>query len=374
MELPLVSPASCELRSVIRFLAAKKISAKDIHTELCQAYGEGCMSSGMVRRWVREFKNGRTDVHDEPRAGRHRFRTNPLPKSKRQCLKIDGLLFGSSAIWFLMSVKPPWLMRPRNFSIDTKLTERNSWILSLLDRKGLLLCDFMRRGTTINSDRYCETLKQLRRAIRNKRRGIVNQRGWRNGLITAAATSRANGPWKERGSYHPEVGEYNYLTANYVDKQTKVTPLGTFYTPVERSYFYPIQVCSFFPCGKPPFDQDCAINPIISTQPHKSLGFYSGSTAIPQASDVSIHLYHSSRSLSWVCKAAVLGPCQCSVVVVVSNEKRKVSPYISITAVVLYLGVVGEKSDLRGTMSDFRTECDIIPDDPQLHSSDENNI
>ncbi|UYV68362.1 SLC18A1 [Cordylochernes scorpioides] len=70
MDLPLVSPASCELGSVIRFLAAKKNSAKDIHTELCQVYGEGCMSSGMVRRWVREFKNSRTDVHDEPRAGR----------------------------------------------------------------------------------------------------------------------------------------------------------------------------------------------------------------------------------------------------------------------------------------------------------------
>ncbi|UYV72546.1 hypothetical protein LAZ67_9003640 [Cordylochernes scorpioides] len=40
-------------------------------------------------------------------------------------------------------------------------------------RKGLLLCDFMRRGTTINSDRYCETLKQLRRSIQNKRRGML---------------------------------------------------------------------------------------------------------------------------------------------------------------------------------------------------------
>ncbi|UYV69296.1 hypothetical protein LAZ67_6003160 [Cordylochernes scorpioides] len=37
--------------------------------------------------------------------------------------------------------------------------------------------------------------------------------------------------------------------------------------------FYSIQVFSFFPCGKPPFDQDCAINPIISTQPHNSTGF-----------------------------------------------------------------------------------------------------
>ncbi|GFS73325.1 HTH_48 domain-containing protein [Trichonephila clavipes] len=66
----LASPASCELRSVIRFLAAKKKSAKEIHEELCQVYGEECMSSGMVRRWVRDFKNGRTDVHDEARAGR----------------------------------------------------------------------------------------------------------------------------------------------------------------------------------------------------------------------------------------------------------------------------------------------------------------
>lgn len=70
MALPLASPASCELRSVIRFLAAKKKSAKEIHEELCQVYGEECMSSGMVRRWVRDFKNGRTDVHDEARAGR----------------------------------------------------------------------------------------------------------------------------------------------------------------------------------------------------------------------------------------------------------------------------------------------------------------
>ncbi|GFW71732.1 hypothetical protein TNCV_219461 [Trichonephila clavipes] len=45
MELPLASPASCELRSVIRFLAAKKKSAKEIHEELCQVYGEECMSS-----------------------------------------------------------------------------------------------------------------------------------------------------------------------------------------------------------------------------------------------------------------------------------------------------------------------------------------
>ncbi|UYV75809.1 hypothetical protein LAZ67_13001422 [Cordylochernes scorpioides] len=82
-----MSPASCELRSVIRFLAAKKNSAKDIHTELCQVYGEGCMSSGMVRRWVREFENGRTGVHDEPRAGRPSVSNETIAKVEAAMLE-----------------------------------------------------------------------------------------------------------------------------------------------------------------------------------------------------------------------------------------------------------------------------------------------
>jgi len=43
------------------------------------------------------------------------------------------------------------------------------------DRKGVLLVDFMARGTTINADRYCETLKKLRRAIQNRRRGMLTK-------------------------------------------------------------------------------------------------------------------------------------------------------------------------------------------------------
>jgi len=43
------------------------------------------------------------------------------------------------------------------------------------DRKGVLLVDFMAHGTTINADRYCETLKKLRRAIQNRRRGMLTK-------------------------------------------------------------------------------------------------------------------------------------------------------------------------------------------------------
>ncbi|UYV82464.1 K02A2.6-like [Cordylochernes scorpioides] len=55
----------------------------------------------------------------------------------------------------------------------------------------------------------------------------------------------------------------------------------------------------------------------------------------------SLRYLHTSLSqqsqypLSWVCKAAALGPCQFSVVVVVSNEETRMSPCISITAVAM---------------------------------------
>ena len=41
------------------------------------------------------------------------------------------------------------------------------------DRKGSLLIDFLPRGETVNADRYCETLRKLRRAIQNKRRRML---------------------------------------------------------------------------------------------------------------------------------------------------------------------------------------------------------
>ncbi|GBN19062.1 hypothetical protein AVEN_73128-1 [Araneus ventricosus] len=64
------NPAKCEMRGVIRFLWAKRLSAADIHRELCAAYGPNIMSEGVMRRWVRFFKDGRTNIHDESRSGR----------------------------------------------------------------------------------------------------------------------------------------------------------------------------------------------------------------------------------------------------------------------------------------------------------------
>ncbi|UYV75781.1 hypothetical protein LAZ67_13001329 [Cordylochernes scorpioides] len=70
MELPLSSPAKCELRSVIRFLNAKNNSPVEIHRQLVEVYGEKCMDIKNVRKWCREFNEGRINVHDEQRSGR----------------------------------------------------------------------------------------------------------------------------------------------------------------------------------------------------------------------------------------------------------------------------------------------------------------
>ena len=44
------------------------------------------------------------------------------------------------------------------------------------DREGVLLLDFLERGSTIIFEQYCETMKKLRRTIQNKRRGKLSSK------------------------------------------------------------------------------------------------------------------------------------------------------------------------------------------------------
>jgi len=115
------NPASCEVRAVIRFLLARNNNAAEIHRQLCEVHGPNVMSESKVRQWCRLFKEGRTNVRDEERSGRP---------------SVMAIVF--------------W-----------------EW-------KGILLIDFLERGLTINADAYCETVRKLRRAIQNKRRGMLS--------------------------------------------------------------------------------------------------------------------------------------------------------------------------------------------------------
>ncbi|GBN98779.1 hypothetical protein AVEN_152534-1 [Araneus ventricosus] len=49
------------------------------------------------------------------------------------------------------------------------LSARKLMVTVFWDAQGILLIEFMTRGTTINSEVYCRTLKKLKRAIQNKR-------------------------------------------------------------------------------------------------------------------------------------------------------------------------------------------------------------
>jgi hypothetical protein len=63
---------------VVRFLATKNFKAAEINRQLCEVYGENVMSAGGVRQLCGMFKNGRTNVHDEERAGRPTVVTQEL--------------------------------------------------------------------------------------------------------------------------------------------------------------------------------------------------------------------------------------------------------------------------------------------------------
>lgn len=62
--------------------------------------------------------------------------------------------------------------RPRKFKQEP--STRKIMATVFWDRKGVLLIDFLPRGMTINAERYCDTLTKLKRAIQNRRRGLLS--------------------------------------------------------------------------------------------------------------------------------------------------------------------------------------------------------
>lgn len=252
MKVPIAAPAKCELRSVIKFLHAKKVVPIEIHRQLEEVYGPKCMDVKNVRKWCREFSAGRLNVHDEERSGRPSHTDETVRKVEELLLedrrvtldelaeKLQGVCSRDSIHSILINnlqyrkVSARWVpkmlteehKRKRiecaqqfvaSFEdkgeefLDSIVTGDETWahyytpemkeqskqwrhsnspkpkkfkqeksagkIMATVfwDRKGVLLVDFMPSGTTINADRYCETLRKLRRAIQNKRRGMLTK-------------------------------------------------------------------------------------------------------------------------------------------------------------------------------------------------------
>jgi len=59
-----------ELRAVIKFFYLKRLTPKEIITEITQVLGDNAVSYSTVKKWLAEFKGGRQSTDDEPRSGR----------------------------------------------------------------------------------------------------------------------------------------------------------------------------------------------------------------------------------------------------------------------------------------------------------------
>ena len=84
--------ADCEMRSVIRFLNYRNVLPSEIYHQICQVYGDNAMSSGMVRKWVRMFSEGRENVHDEARSGRPSLVIGDLVRKVNERVRDDRRL------------------------------------------------------------------------------------------------------------------------------------------------------------------------------------------------------------------------------------------------------------------------------------------
>ncbi|KAJ4429991.1 hypothetical protein ANN_22195 [Periplaneta americana] len=151
MEALIPSPAACEVRSVIKFFNAQSIAPIEIHWQLCQVYGSNIMSKQMlVRQCIME--NRRFTITEL---------SSHFPQISRSLLHeivTKHLLFKKVCA---------------RTKFKQTLSVRKVMCTVFWDRKGILLIDFLPRGETVNADRYCETLRKLRRAIQNKRRGML---------------------------------------------------------------------------------------------------------------------------------------------------------------------------------------------------------
>ncbi|KAG5313222.1 MOS1T transposase, partial [Pseudoatta argentina] len=83
------SPAKCEIRSVIRYLIWKGKTPVEVYNEVKTAYGDKGMNRTSVFKWCREFKNGRTSVHDDQRSGRSSILTDDIVEKIENALRDD---------------------------------------------------------------------------------------------------------------------------------------------------------------------------------------------------------------------------------------------------------------------------------------------
>ncbi|GFX27903.1 mariner Mos1 transposase [Trichonephila clavipes] len=112
---------------------------------------------GCALEFLTRYHEGGVDFLSQIATGDETCVSYDTPESKRQSME-----------W--RHISSPTRVKAKHI-----LTPRKIMCTVFWDSKGILLIDFLPRGQTINAAGYCETLRKLRRAIQNKRRGFLSK-------------------------------------------------------------------------------------------------------------------------------------------------------------------------------------------------------
>ena len=65
------------------------MKAVEIYRNICEVYGQNITSNGTVRKWVRAFKDGQKNVHDEERSGQPSMIRDDLLQKVNEKVKMN---------------------------------------------------------------------------------------------------------------------------------------------------------------------------------------------------------------------------------------------------------------------------------------------
>ncbi|GFT23325.1 histone-lysine N-methyltransferase SETMAR [Trichonephila clavipes] len=163
------SPAKYEIRSVILFLTARNMSAADIHRQITEVYGTEAMSNS---------KTTHTAEHKEKRFA---ISLDFLIRYEEEGEDMLSRIVTGDENGYMISLRKSnsrWnsdTSPPVKVKAKQTMSKRKIMVTAFWGRRGVLLRDFMPKGTIINSGAYCATLRKLRRALQSKRRGMLSK-------------------------------------------------------------------------------------------------------------------------------------------------------------------------------------------------------
>jgi len=78
-----------EYRAVIKFFVKEGITPNEIHSKFIKVYGDSSPSFLTIKKWVAEFKRGRTSLQDDPRKGHPKSASTPEIIEQVQDMVLD---------------------------------------------------------------------------------------------------------------------------------------------------------------------------------------------------------------------------------------------------------------------------------------------